>query len=229
MRVARFPVGLGVCSSRPDLIALSVHKTPQRNDLQYVVLRVEMRCINPEILCRRSCGEREAPTFSLATLNVKYGQPTRNFNYSELPSEINAALEATGHPNVPDPQGTPGDLIIYPGPTGRAETFLPGGNATARALYERNFARAGLQINAPTATGPHLHSTVPVRRGSRRRTLARPSSKMPKLPKCRSAWAKCAGSLKGSSTKIVGAEANVTHCPEGDRAVSHLVAESERK
>jgi hypothetical protein len=121
-----------------------------------------MRCINPGLLCRRSCGEREAPTFSLAILNVKYRKPTRNFNYSELPSGINAALEATGHPNVPDPQGTPGDLIIYPGPTGRAETFLPGGNATARALYECNFARAGLQINAPTATAPHLYSTVPV-------------------------------------------------------------------
>jgi hypothetical protein len=113
---------------------------------------------------------------------VKYGQPTRNFNYSELPSEINAALEATGHPNVPDPQGTPGDLIIYPGPTGRAETFLPGGNATARALYECNFARAGLQINAPTATAPPLYSTIPVRRGSRRRTLAIKNAQAAEMP-----------------------------------------------
>jgi hypothetical protein len=69
----------------------------------------------------------------------------------------------------------------------------------------------------------------PGERGSRRRTLARPSSKMPKPPECQSAWAKCAGSLKGSSTKIIGAEANVTHCPELDCAVSRLVAESERK
>jgi hypothetical protein len=128
-----------------------------------------MRCINPRLLCRRSrrgCGEREAPTFSLALLNVKYGKPTRNLDYSELPSGINAALGATGRPNVPDSQGTPGDLILYPGASGRPETFLPGGNATARALYECNFARAGLQLNAPTATAPHFYSTVPVRRGS---------------------------------------------------------------
>ena len=88
------------------------------------------------------------PTFSLAILNVKYGRPIRNFYYSELPSGINAALEATCHPNVPDPQGTPSDLNIYPGTTGRAETFLPSGNAMARALYECNFARAALQINS---------------------------------------------------------------------------------
>ena len=50
-------------------------------------------------------------------------------------------------------KGTPGDLIIYPGATGRTDTFLPGGNATTRALYECNFARAGLQINA--AGSPH--------------------------------------------------------------------------
>jgi hypothetical protein len=79
---------------------------------------------------------------------VKYGKPTRNLDYSELPSGINAALGATCHPNVPDPQGTPGDLTVYPGTTGRAEAFLPGGNATARALDECNFARAGLQINS---------------------------------------------------------------------------------
>jgi hypothetical protein len=30
----------------PGLIALAVQKTPQRSQLQYVVLRVEMRCIN---------------------------------------------------------------------------------------------------------------------------------------------------------------------------------------
>jgi hypothetical protein len=87
------------------------------------------------------------PTFSLAILNVKYGKPTRNFDYGELPSGINAALGATCHPNVPDPQGTPSDLNIYPSTTGRAETFLPSGNATARALYEC-IARAALQINS---------------------------------------------------------------------------------
>ena len=149
----------------PGLIALAVQKTPQRRQLQYVLLRVEMRCINPRLRGRRSCGEREAPAFSLAILNVKYGKPTRNLDYSELPSGINAALETTGHPNVPDPQGTPGDLILYPGATGWAYTFLPGGNATTRALYECNFARARLQFNAPIAAGPHLYSTVPVRRG----------------------------------------------------------------
>ena len=109
--------------------------------------------------------ERTASRCRWAILNVKYGKPTRNLDYSELPSGINAALETTGHPNVPDPQGTPGDLILYPGATGRAETFLPGGNATTRTLYECNFARAGLQINAPPAARPYLHSTVPVRRG----------------------------------------------------------------
>ena len=130
-----------------------IHKTPQRSSLQYVVMRVVMRCIDPRHLCRRSCGEREAPAFSLAILNVKYGKPTRNLDHSELQSGINAALEAMGHPNVPDPRGTPGDLIIYPGATGRTDTFLPGGSATTRALYECNFARAGLQINA--AGSPH--------------------------------------------------------------------------
>ena len=79
---------------------------------------------------------------------MKYGKPTRNFDYSELPCGIIAALGATCHPNVPCPQGTPGDLSTYPGTTGRAETFLPGGNAMARALYDCNFPRAGLQINS---------------------------------------------------------------------------------
>ena len=88
------------------------------------------------------------PTLSLAILNVRYGKPTRNFYYSELPSGINAAPGATCHPNVPDPQGTPSDLDIYPSTTGRAETFLSSGNTMARALYTCNFARAALQINS---------------------------------------------------------------------------------
>jgi hypothetical protein len=122
-------------------------------DRPYVVLRVEMHRINPGLVCHRSrrcCGDREVPTLSLAILNVRYGKPTRNFYYSELPSGINEALEATCNPNVPGPQGTPSDLNIYPSTTGPAETFLPSGNAMARALYECNFARAALQINSRT-------------------------------------------------------------------------------
>jgi hypothetical protein len=53
-------------------------------------------------------------------------------------------------------------------------------------------------------------------------------TKMPKPPKYQAAWAKYAGSLQGGSTKIAGVGVNITHRLEVDRAVSRLVAESNR-